>query len=406
MRSYVVLGVVGLGTLLSAMMGSNVNLALPQIGREFSADIHLVGWVVSSFLLAVALLVLPAGQAGDRLGYSRIYQAGFALVALAGLGSGLAVTLPLLVAARVVQGVGGALAMSAGPALLTTTFPGSQRGRALGLLSTATYTGLTLGPPVGGMILAAWGWRWIFLLTTGVSVVILVLGGIFLPRTRCRTRCQPFRRRDPFIRGTLRLFRSPVFTGAVLSALGNYISLFIPLILMPFYLLEALRVRESTAGWILASMPLVMALVASPAGALSDRIGTRGLATGGLLVLAAGLAGLATVGSNTPAWGVGIWLGLMGLGTGTFISPNSSALMGAAPRPQQGVAAGVMAVARTVGMLGGVTAATNIYRAAGGRTGQTWGAADFRALRVALVVAVVVCMGSAVAAALRGRRNK
>jgi MFS family permease len=154
-------------------------------------------------------------------------------------------------------------------------------------------------------------------------------------------------------------------------------------------------------GTLLTAQPVVMAVVASPAGWLSDRVGTKWLATGGMAILAAGLLGLTTVGAASGHVAVAAWLGLMGLGTGVFISPNSSSLMGAAPRDRQGVAGGVLAVARNLGMMIGVAAAMTVFTGAGGRTGQEWTAGEFAALRWALVVAAAVGALGAVAAALR-----
>jgi EmrB/QacA subfamily drug resistance transporter len=449
-----VLLVVGLGTFLGAAQGSTVNLALPDIGRDLGIAIDLTGWVVSAFLLAVTVLLLVAGRASDLLGHRKVYLVGQLLFGLASLVAGLCDGIGTLIAARLVQGCGGAMVMATGPALLTTSFPPSQRGRALGMLATATYTGLTIGPPIGGWIVAQFSWRWVFFLNLPVALLITALGWLYLPRA-VRRRAVPFdwggaaalvlglplllvalaqgerwgwgseltltcaaaggllvalfvilQRRGSSPLLDFGLFRSRVFTGAVLSALGNYVALFIPIILLPFYLIEALDVTPSRAGLLLSAQPIMMAVVTSPSGRLSDRIGSRGLATGGLLVLAVGLAGLATVGPTTSTFVVAAWLAVMGLGTGIFISPNSSALMGAAPPAQQGVAGSVMAVARSLGMIIGVAAATSIYVAAGGQTGRAWIAADYQALRVALWVAAGVSVASAVAAALRGGHSR
>jgi len=153
---------------------------------------------------------------------------------------------------------------------------------------------------------------------------------------------------------------------------------------------------------VLAAQSLLMALVAAPSGWLSDRIGTRGLAAGGLLILAVGLAGLASVEGDAAAWQVMIWWAVTGFGTGVFISPNSSALMGQAPQTQQGVASGVMAVARNSGMMLGVAMATVIFQSAGGQTGQQWRVADFDAFRTALLVAAAVGLAGAAASVVRG----
>jgi EmrB/QacA subfamily drug resistance transporter len=450
-RPYLVLLVVGVGTLVNTLAGSSVNLALPVIGEELGVTVEHSRWVVLGFMLIVTVLLLVAGRVSDLLGHRAVYQMGFALFGLASLVAGASRGFAMLVAGRVLQGAGAAMIMATGPALLTTSFPGAQRGRALGMLATATYIGLTIGPPVGGALIAGLSWRWIFYLNVPVAAGMVVLGQVYLPSARGRGRAartfdapgaaaifigapltllavtqgqswgwgSPWtlacagtglaalvlfvrieaRRAEPLL--DLSLFSSRVFTGAVLSALANYIGLFVPIILMPFYLLEGIQLGPSSAGLLLSVQPLVMAVVASPSGWLSDRIGTRGLAVSGMAALACGLGGLATVGPNTSTGLVALWLGVMGLGTGVFISPNSSALMGAAPRHQQGIAGGILAEARTVGMLIGVTMGTAVFAGMGGQTGRAWGAADFSSMSAALLVAMGVSLLGALSAAFR-----
>ena len=443
-----VLLVVGVGTLLSAMAGSSITVALPALSADLDITIDRASWVMLAYLLTVTVLLLVAGRSGDLFGHQRVYLAGFVLFGVGSLACGLAQGLWLVVLARVFQGVGGAMLMATGPALLTTTFPGSERGKALGMLATATYTGLTIGPPLGGLLISHLSWRWVFFLNIPIVAVVLGLGLFFLP-SRDRSRAVPFdaggalslmagmplvllavaqgqrwgwlswpvlasaaagsaflfafiaienRREHPLLR--LALFRSRVFSGAAASAVGNYVALFVQIILLPFYLMEALGIEASRAGLVLSAQPLIMALVASPAGRLSDRIGSRGLAVSGMLILAAGLLGASTLGPGSGTGAVAGWLAVMGLGTGVFISPNSSALMGAAPRDMQGTAGGVMAVARNLGMMVGVALATAVFQAAGGQTGGTWRPDDYRALTVSFTVAAGVALLGAVAAAL------
>lgn len=454
-RPYVVLLVVGVGTLLSAMAGSMANLALLSIGRDLDVSIEDSRWVIQAFLLTVGVLLLVVGKLSDLWGHRRVYLTGFFLFGITSLACGLAGSFHVLVLFRILQGVGGAMMMATGPALLTTTFPGSMRGRALGMLATATYTGLTLGPPLGGLLISEpLSWRWAFYVNVPVAVVVFALGVAFLPRVP-RSPAARFdwagavslllglplvllalsegqrwggsswmtwgaagiglpllvvfvlvERRHPQPLLDFSLFASRMFTGAALSSVANYVALFAVIMMMPFYIEEGLGRVTSEAGLLLAVQPLVMALVASPSGWLSDRIGSRGLATAGMLLVAAGVGGLSTVGSQTSPVLVGAWLGLVGLGTGVFISPNSSALMGAAPHRQQGVAGGVLAEARVLGMLLGVAMATALFHAAGGRTGQAWRDVDFSAMRTALQAAAGIALAGALAASLRGARPR
>lgn len=446
-RPNLVLLVVGLGTLLGAMAGSMVNLALPSIGRDMGVSIESSRWVVQAFLLVNAVLLLPAGRLGDLIGHGRVYLIGFTLFGATSIACGLAGSFPVLVGARVVQGLGAAMLISVAPALLTTTFPPERRGRALGVMSTATYVGLTISPPLSGVVVSALDWRWVFFLMVPVSVLICALGLVCLPRGARAAEARfdwsgaaallvglplllmfisqvqtwgigsplglgsgligaaglslfvvlQARGRAPLL--DLGLFRSRVFTWSVLAAVFNYVALFTAVLLMPFYLEEGLELPPAKVGLVLAAQPVVMALTASPSGWLSDRIGTRALTVVGMVLVAGGLGGMASLGRSSSPWAAASWLALVGLGTGIFISPNSSALMGAAPRKRQGTAGSVMAEARTVGMLLGVAASTAVFQAAGGGTGEAWGAEDFAALRLALLAGVGASVIAAVAAA-------
>lgn len=446
-----VLTVVGVGTLLSAMAGSAVSLTLPDIGRDFDIMLGQTSWVVLSYLLAITVLLLVFGYLGDQWGHRRIYLTGFSVFGVASLVCGLAPAFWVLVSGRVLQGIAASMVMASAPALLTTSFPARQRGQALGIMSTSTYLGLTIGPPLGGLLISAGSWHWVFLMNVPVAILVFSLGVRYLPLS-ARGRPGSFDvlgtvllasglpllllalalggqwgwtswqtlaaavlglvflaafvrvetiREQPLIR--LGLFRSRAFTGATLSAFCNYVSLFVSAILLPFYLMEGKGMPASQAGLLLAIQSLVMALTAAPAGWISDRIGSRGLAVTGLLILTAGLGGISTVGPLTTPIMVAAWLAIMGLGIGVFITPNSSALMGAAPGREQGVAGGVMALARNLGMMIGAATATVVFHAAGGQTGVEWSTGEYNALHVSLLMAAGVSLLGVICSAVMGR---
>ncbi len=449
-----ILWIVAAGTLLSALSSSAVNLALPDIGREFGASLENTRWIVQGYLLAVGILLLAAGRLSDMLGHGRVYLGGFLLLGLASLACGLSDGLTQLVALRIAQGISGALIMSAGPALVTSAIRPGARGRSLGLLSTATYVGLTIGPTLGGSMVSTLGWRWIFLLNAPVCLGISLFGCRHLMRLAGGRRA-PFDlpgfvllmaglpalllglskaaswgllsgrtlglvlgggmvlvlfarfqhgRDNPLL--DLDLFRSRLFTGSVLSALGNYVALFCVLLLLPFYLVEGQGRSPAQAGLILSMQPLLMAAIASPAGWLSDRIGTRILTVAGMLTLSAGLFALSRLGPDAGAGSIMVRLGMIGLGTGIFISPNSSALMGSAPRGRQGTAGALLAEARVLGMLLGVVLGTAVFESAGGRTGRPWLPEDFGAMSMALRTAAAVSLLGALAAGLKGESEE
>ncbi|MDD5306225.1 MAG: MFS transporter [Deltaproteobacteria bacterium] len=449
-----VLFAVGAGTLFTSVTSSTVSLALPAVGRDLGVTLELSRWVMLAFLVIVTALLPVAGRAGDMLSHRTIFRSGYVLLGLASLLCGLAPSFALLVAGRVLQGVAGAMVMVAGPALLTTSFPGKERGRALGMLATCTYIGLSSGPLVGGLIISAWGWRSTFLVNVPLSVVIFAIGLACLPPPPKRAERAGFdvggavamllglpllllsvaegqrfgwtswqtlggagagaailalfvriesRRSYPLV--DLGLFRSRVFSLAALAALGNYLALFVPNILLPFLLVEGRGLPPATAGLVLSAQPVAMALVATPSGWASDRLGSRGLSTFGMLLVAAGLAGLSLTGPGTAIQVIAACSGVVGLGTGIFISPNSSALMGAAPQSRQGIAGSLVALSRNLGMMMGVAAATAVFRAAGGTSGHPWSASDYRAFEIAILVAAVVAVLSAACSAFKGEES-
>ncbi len=149
----------------------------------------------------------------------------------------------------------------------------------------------------------------------------------------------------------LSLFTSSrIFSGAVSSALLNYICIYSIIFLMPFYLISGRHLTPSQAGLLLSSQPIIMAVVAPLSGTVSDRTGTRWPSVFGMLILAAGIFLLARLDETTSLPQVALALVVVGTGTGIFISPNNSALMGSAPRNRQGIAAGILATSRNTGM--------------------------------------------------------
>lgn len=394
---------VGVGTFMSALDASIVNIALPAMRADFGVDIAAIEWVVTVYLLVVSALLLTFGRLGDLRGHRQVYLFGFSVFIVASGLCGLSPNESWLIGFRALQALGAAMLFAASPAILTASFPASQRGQALGLQATMTYLGLTVGPPLGGWLADTFSWRAIFYVNVPVGLAAALLGYRFIAR---RAPLAPDERFD--IKGAatfgvglvallaaldrghvagwvstevivplaiavvllfaflrierralhpmldLSLFRSRMFSTSAASALLNYIAVYHVVFVLPFYLLEARGLTASRAGLLLAIQSVVMAVVAPLSGTLSDRIGPRALTTVGMLLMACGLGFLSQLSPSTPLWYVGSALALVGLGTGTFISPNNSALMGAAPASRQGIASGVMAEARNVGMVLGV----------------------------------------------------
>jgi EmrB/QacA subfamily drug resistance transporter len=303
-----------------------------------------------------------------------------------------------------------------------------------------TYLGLTAGPSLGGWLASELGWRWVFYINVPVGAVAIALVLRAVTDDRPEASGERFdlpgaalftaglvallaalnqghawgwgsvrtvsllaaaalllaafvaverRRPDPML--DLSLFRSRTFTMATVSALLNYICVYSVLFTLPFLLIQGRGLDPRQAGLVLTAQPIVMALVAPLSGTLSDRIGSRILATLGMAFLATGLVLLALQAKGASLTAIAASLGVVGLGVGIFVSPNNSALMGAAPRHRQGIASGVLATARNVGMVLGVGLAGAVFTTVLARAGGS-ASGLFQGVRASLFVAAAVAV--------------
>jgi EmrB/QacA subfamily drug resistance transporter len=448
---WLVLLAVGVGTFMSALDGSVVNTILPVIQEYFGTSVATVEWVVTVYLLMVSGLLLTFGRLGDLRGNKTIYVWGFVIFIVGSALSGLSPAPLYLISARALQALGAAMLFANSPAILTKTFPASQRGQALGLQGTMTYLGLTTGPFLGGWLADQFSWHAVFFINLPIGLFATWLSWRVIPSDLSSVRKEQFDLTgsftfmaglvvlllalnqgqewgwiSPLILGLitvsvfilalfvrieqhtlapmldLSLFRSRVFNMATLSPILNYICVYSVLFLMPFYLIQGRGLNPAQAGLILTAQPLVMAVMAPLAGTLSDRIGSQIPTVLGMLILGGGLYILSRLTPASPFIHVVIGLAVTGLGPGMFVAPNNSALMGAAPRSRQGIASGVLALARNVGMVLGVglTGAVFTTVLAGGQSQDP--AFLVRAVSAGLLFASGVAVLAAIASFARG----
>jgi EmrB/QacA subfamily drug resistance transporter len=401
---------VGIATFMTALDSSVVNAVLPIITRDFRSDMLITSWVVTVFLLVLSGLLLTFGRLGDLYGHKRVFVIGFVIFVIGSAACSFAPSVWALIVSRAFQAVGSAILASNAPAILTTTFPPQQRGQALGMQATMTYLGLTLGPSLGGFLTALFGWRSVFFINIPIGLFALLIATRVIPAGRVTDHAERFdplgagvfmiglvtllfglnrgrdwgwlsprtlgciiaalillalfvhiERRVPYPMLDLGLFRSRTFTVATASAIIVYICLYSVSILMPFYLIQARGMSPDHAGLILSAQAVVMAVLSPLTGTLSDKIGSFWLTSAGLTVLALSMALISLLGPQTPLTRVPLLLGILGVGMGLFTTPNNNALMGSAPRHRQGVAGGIMASARNVGMVLGIGFSSAIF---------------------------------------------
>ncbi len=447
-QKWLVLIAIGVSTFMSALDTSVVNTVLPVINKAFGSEIATVEWVVIIYLLIVSGLLLSFGRLGDIRGHKPIFLIGFSIFIISSALCGWARSIEALIGFRGIQALGAAMLAANSPAILTKNFPPSQRGQALGLQATMTYLGLTVAPSLGGWLTDMISWRAVFYINVPVGLIAFILAWVFIPQDAKTGSREPFdlpgasiflmglialllamnqgyawgwisprilglllfsgvlllsfiylerRNQSPIL--DLDLFKNRIFSFSTISAVLNYIALFSILLLFPFYLLQGRDLNPSQAGLILTIQPIVMAIIAPISGSLSDRIGTRIPTVFGMLILSFGIFLMSRLGLNSPIFEVAITLGIVGLGTGTFISPNNSAIMGAAPNQRQGIAAGILATARSTGMVLGVGLAGAIFTTIIARSSDEL--AIFSAISTSLMVAAVIAGIGAITSAIK-----
>lgn len=450
-RKWGVLIAVGAGTYMSALDISVVNTVLPIVNKTFNSDIATVEWVVIIYLLLVSGMLPGFGRLGDLRGHKPVYIGGFILFIASSLLCAISPTILALIGARAFQSIGASMLSANSPAILTKTFPANQRGRALGLMATMTYLGLITGPSLGGWLAEYYGWRSVFYINLPVGLIALLLSIWFIQKDAPEKIAERFdwagaltflgglvslllalnRGHDwgwtsPAILGLfacaivllgvflwiesrvrapmldLSLFRIRSFSTSISSAVLNYVCVYSIVFLMPFYLIQGRGLSPSQAGLLLTAQPIVMAIVAPISGTLSDTIGARIPGVTGMGILALGLFLLSRLNIASPPSMVALSLAVCGLGIGTFISPNNSSLMGSAPRHRQGIAAGMLATARNVGMVLGVGLAGAIFTTVltHGETGDQ--TVLYTAVQLSYSVIIFVALGGMLTSAIRG----
>ena len=377
-----------LGALLSSLTSGTLVIALPEILRELHTDLFSLLWIVVGYTLVVTAFVLNAGRVGDMVGRARTYTLGFLVFTVASVLCGLSANATELIACRVLQGIGGAMLMANATAIVTDAFPRRELGRALGINAMVVGAGLILGPILGGW-LTGFGWRWVFWFNVPIGVVGIVWAALVLVeqgRREGRIRVDwsgsivylagllglmtalafggiygwttwwivagvavfvvalpvfvwiESTVSDPLL--DLSLFRDRLFSMGNLTGLLNGVARNGVLFLLVFYLQGVRGYDPVTAGILLAPLAAGLLVLSPVSGILADRIGSRALATAGMVVTGIGLGGLMTLSVTTPYWQLAGWQLVIGAGSGIFNSPNTSAVMSVVPPAKRGLGAG------------------------------------------------------------------
>ena len=392
-----------LGITVSVIDGSILNLALPDITRDLGASASASVWVLNAYQLATLGLLLPFAHLGERLGYRRVYLAGLTLFTASSLACMAAPNLPLLAAARAVQGVGAAGMMAVNAALVRLTYPSSLLGRGIALNSVVVASATVAGPSVAGVILSMASWHWLFALNIPLGLLVLWLGKRSLPHNLQhggRRLSLPdtvlnilmfalvFLGADAlgaraageggassgalgvlllaagiavgvfYVRRQLReptpllpvdLLRIRVFALSMCTSVSAFAAQTLAFVALPFLLLESQGRSHLQAGLVITAWPVAIVFVAPIAGRLIPRYPGGLLGGIGLGVLALGLALLALMPGDASPWDMAWRLALCGAGFGLFQSPNNHTIVTSAPLARAGAASGMLGSARLTG---------------------------------------------------------
>lgn len=385
-----------MSSFIGPFMGASVNIALPEIGHEFAMNAVSLSWIPMSFLLSSAVALVPLGKLADIFGRMRLFFYGNIVIAISSILCACAASGMMLISFRLLQGIGSAMIFGTTMAIVTSAFPIEERGKVIGINTTAVYLGLSLAPILGGFLTQLLGWRSLFILIApiclfsalavhfwikaewkgaenekfdfqGSLVYVLampffMLGFSKLPDSHAIivailgfagllffTR---FELRITFPVLNISLFKNNrVFAFSNLAALINYAATFALSFILSLYLQYVKGLTPGNAGMILVAQPILMAIIASESGRLSDKYDPRILASVGMAIIVVGLLLLTILNAQTSNSYIIVCLVILGIGFGMFSSPNTNAVMSSVGKKYLGVASATVATMRLTGQM-------------------------------------------------------
>jgi len=439
-----------LASFLTPFMGASVNVALPSIGEAFGADAVVLNWIATVFLLSSAMFLLPFGRLADIHGRKKIFAGGMIVVTMSSLLLALAPTIELLLAFRILQGIGSAMIFGTGMAIVTSVYPKGERGKALGVTTAAVYSGLSLGPFAGGFLTDSFGWRSTFAVNVplglivihsifwklkgewaaargekfdivgsiiyAVSLAVMVYGASLIPESLgiiltiagiagiVLFVVWELRVDYPIFEMRL-LTQNIVFAMSNLAAMLQYSGSFGVTFLLSLYLQYIQGINPTWTGLILVARPVVMAIFSPGAGRLSDRFEPRYVVSSGMALFAVGLLMLSFIGTDTALWYIIMSLTLLGFGFAYFSSPNMNAIVSSVDKRYYGVAAGTAATMRLLGQMFSMATIMLIFTVQLGRVKITPEVYEpfIGSVQTAFQIFTILCIIAIVASMVRGK---
>ena len=454
---WLILFVVVMVTFMCTLDGSIVNVALPVMSKVLDVTTSGIQLVVTSYLIVIAATILVFGRLGDILGKVRVFKFGLVLFTLGSLFCGLTSSFSLLVLARIIQGIGAAGCMANNQGIITAVFPANERGRALGTTGTFVALGSLVGPPLGGLIVGAFSWEYIFLINVPVGCIIFFLALKILPKSN-RTAAgkldvtgavlfmfaiiplfaaigkgqeigfsQPIvlsgffialialiafvlvekKKAEPLL--DLEIFKNKLFSLSLFCGFLSFVAIFCTNIIQPFYFQDVLAYSPSFAGLVLMISPIILTVVSPFSGYLSDKIGSEMLTFSGLLMTSLALLLMSTLNDHSSLTIIVIYIAVLSVGNGLFQSPNNSLIMSTVPKHKLGIAGSTNALIRNLGMVCGIALSTTLlYNRMSDKIGYP--VTDYvvgrndafvYGMSIVYIVAAAICMIGAVLTAYR-----
>jgi EmrB/QacA subfamily drug resistance transporter len=392
----IILLVASLASFLVPFTGSSITVALPAMAAQFNADAVTLGWITSAYIVSAALFIVPFGRLGDIFGRKKLFVLGVLIFTLASLACSLAPSAGILIGARFVQGIGGALLFATSVAIVTQVYGPGERGWALGITIATVYAGLSIGPFLGGILTDKFGWPAIFLVNVplGIATVILTLkevshewadaageffdvfgsvvygtmlfcaifGMLLIPNPVAgvwiciagvalviflwwEKHCT-----SPLIDLTI-FSGNRTFLFSNIAAMINYGATFAVAVLLSLYLQYIREFSAETAGLILVAQPVIQTIFSPVAGKISDSIEPRIVATIGMAITTLGLSFFIFLTPTTPLYAIVMCLMVLGFGYALFSSPNTNAIMSSVDRRHLGIASSMVATMRSLGQV-------------------------------------------------------
>jgi EmrB/QacA subfamily drug resistance transporter len=438
---------------INPFLGAAINIALPTIGEEFSMGAVGMSWVSMSFLLSSAVFLVPLGKLADIWGRKRVFFIGNVVLTLGSVLSALSPTGAMLILFRTLQGIGSAMVFGTGVALITSVYPPKERGKAIGISVTAVYVGLSLAPFLGGLLTQYLGWRSIFYVTIPFELAVLWITWRYIREEWADARGERFDLKGSLLyvcsmsacmygfsklpeihaialmsAGLLGLvgfvllelkLSFPVFNMTLfgsnrlfalsnLAALINYATTYAITFLLSLYLQYILGMSPRDAGMVLITQPVLMAIVASVSGKLSDTRDPRILASLGMGIIVAGLIMLTFLSAQSSIGYLVVILAIVGFGFGMFSSPNTNAIMGSVHKKYLGLASATVGTMRLTGQMMSMGIATLILHVFIGNNpiSGSYAPRFLSSMRITFMVLAILCVVGVFASLARGRANR